>query len=42
MLAGKRLGAEQILLMSRHTARTDLGREFGWGTTCTQQEKEFR
>jgi threonine dehydrogenase-like Zn-dependent dehydrogenase len=29
VLAAKRLGAERILLMGRHTARTDLGREFG-------------
>ena len=29
VLAAKRLGAEQIVLMGRHRARTDLGREFG-------------
>jgi len=29
VLAAKRLGAERILLMGRHRARTDLGREFG-------------
>lgn len=29
VLAAQRLGAEQIILMGRHTARTDLGREFG-------------
>ena len=29
VLAAKRLGAEQIILMGRHTDRTDLGREFG-------------
>ena len=29
VLAAKRLGAEQIILMGRHTSRTDLGREFG-------------
>ena len=29
VLASKRLGAEQILLMGRHKDRTDLGREFG-------------
>jgi threonine dehydrogenase-like Zn-dependent dehydrogenase len=29
VLAAKRLGAEQIVLMGRHKARTDLGREFG-------------
>ncbi|WP_371534941.1 alcohol dehydrogenase catalytic domain-containing protein [Streptomyces sp. NBC_00466] len=27
--AAERLGAERILVMGRHTARTDLGREFG-------------
>jgi threonine dehydrogenase-like Zn-dependent dehydrogenase len=29
VLAAKRLGAEQIVLMGRHQARTDLGRQFG-------------
>jgi threonine dehydrogenase-like Zn-dependent dehydrogenase len=29
VLSAQRLGAEQIILMGRHTARTDLGREFG-------------
>src|SRR4051794_6139454 len=29
VLSAKRLGAEQIILMGRHTDRTDLGREFG-------------
>jgi threonine dehydrogenase-like Zn-dependent dehydrogenase len=29
VMASKRLGAEQIILMGRHTSRTDLGREFG-------------
>jgi threonine dehydrogenase-like Zn-dependent dehydrogenase len=29
VLAAQRLGAEQIVLMGRHPARTDLGREFG-------------
>ena len=29
VLAAKRLGAERILLIGRHTERTDLGREFG-------------
>jgi threonine dehydrogenase-like Zn-dependent dehydrogenase len=29
VLAAKRLGAERIILMGRHTNRTDLGREFG-------------
>ena len=29
VIASKLLGAERIVLMGRHTARTDLGREFG-------------
>jgi threonine dehydrogenase-like Zn-dependent dehydrogenase len=29
VMAARRLGAEQIVLMGRHRARTDLGREFG-------------
>lgn len=29
VLSAKRLGAEQIILMGRHSARTDLGREYG-------------
>lgn len=29
VLAAKRLGAERVILMGRHQARTDLGREFG-------------
>ena len=29
VLAARRLGAEQIILMGRHRARTDLGRQFG-------------
>ena len=29
VLSAKRLGAEQIILMGRHKARTDLGREYG-------------
>ncbi|MGW2278543.1 zinc-binding dehydrogenase [Streptomyces sp. NPDC001770] len=29
VIAAKRLGAERIVLMGRHTARTDLGRAFG-------------
>lgn len=29
VLAAKQLGAETIILMGRHTARTDLGRDFG-------------
>jgi threonine dehydrogenase-like Zn-dependent dehydrogenase len=29
VLAARQLGAEQIILMGRHTSRTDLGRQFG-------------
>jgi len=29
VLSAKRLGAERIILMGRHTARTDVGRQFG-------------
>ena len=29
VMAAKLLGAERIILMGRHAARTDLGREFG-------------
>jgi threonine dehydrogenase-like Zn-dependent dehydrogenase len=29
VIAARRLGAEQVILMGRHTARTDLGRAFG-------------
>jgi threonine dehydrogenase-like Zn-dependent dehydrogenase len=29
VLSAKQLGAERIILMGRHEARTDLGREFG-------------
>jgi threonine dehydrogenase-like Zn-dependent dehydrogenase len=29
VLSARRLGAEQVILMGRHTARTDLGRESG-------------
>jgi len=29
VLAARRLGAERIILMGRHTVRTDLGRDFG-------------
>jgi threonine dehydrogenase-like Zn-dependent dehydrogenase len=37
VLAAKRLGAERIILMGRHTARTDLGRE--WGSTDVIAER---
>jgi threonine dehydrogenase-like Zn-dependent dehydrogenase len=29
VLAAKQMGATTVILMGRHTARTDLGREFG-------------
>lgn len=37
VLAARRLGAERIILMGRHTARTDLGRE--WGATDVVAER---
>ncbi len=37
VLASKRLGAERIILMGRHTVRTDLGRE--WGATDVVAER---
>lgn len=37
VLAAKRLGAERIVLMGRHTARTDLGRR--WGATDVVAER---
>ncbi|MCW2528095.1 MAG: dehydrogenase [Pseudonocardiales bacterium] len=37
VLAAKRLGADQIILMGRHTVRTDLGRE--WGATDVIAER---
>ena len=37
VLAAKRLGAQQIILMGRHTDRTDLGRE--WGATDVVAER---
>jgi threonine dehydrogenase-like Zn-dependent dehydrogenase len=37
VLAAKQLGAERIILMGRHTARTDLGRE--WGATDVIAER---
>lgn len=40
VLAAKRLGAEQILLMGRHTERTDLGRQFGATHVVTQRGDE--
>ena len=40
MLAAKRLGAEQIVLMGRHQARTDLGREFGATDVVAERGEE--
>lgn len=37
VLAAKRMGAEQIILMGRHQVRTDLGRE--WGATAVVAER---
>ncbi|MFD7078861.1 zinc-binding dehydrogenase [Streptomyces sp. NPDC059918] len=40
VLAAKRLGAEQIILMGRHKARTDLGREFGATDVVAERGEE--
>jgi threonine dehydrogenase-like Zn-dependent dehydrogenase len=40
VLAARRLGAEQILLMGRHTDRTDLGREFGATDVIAERGQE--
>jgi threonine dehydrogenase-like Zn-dependent dehydrogenase len=40
VLSAKRLGAEQIILMGRHQARTDLGREFGATDVVSAQGEE--
>jgi threonine dehydrogenase-like Zn-dependent dehydrogenase len=40
VLSAKQLGAEQILLMGRHTARTDLGREFGATDVVAERGEE--
>jgi threonine dehydrogenase-like Zn-dependent dehydrogenase len=40
VLAAKRLGAEQIVLMGRHRARTDLGREFGATDVVAERDDE--
>jgi threonine dehydrogenase-like Zn-dependent dehydrogenase len=37
VLAAKRLGAEQIVIMGRHTDRTDLGRRFGATDVVTER-----
>jgi threonine dehydrogenase-like Zn-dependent dehydrogenase len=40
VLAARRLGAEQIVLMGRHKDRTDLGREFGATDVVAQRGEE--
>ena len=40
VLSAKRLGAEQIILMGRHKARTDLGREFGATDVVAERGEE--
>jgi threonine dehydrogenase-like Zn-dependent dehydrogenase len=40
VLAARRLGAERILLLGRHTQRTDLGREFGATEVIAERGQE--
>ncbi|MFJ1968894.1 zinc-binding dehydrogenase [Streptomyces sp. NPDC087903] len=40
VIAARRLGAEQIVLMGRHTARTDLGRDFGATDVVAERGEE--
>lgn len=40
VLSARRLGAERIILMGRHTARTDLGREFGATDVVAERGEE--
>jgi threonine dehydrogenase-like Zn-dependent dehydrogenase len=40
VLSAKRLGAERIVLMGRHQARTDLGREFGATDVVAERGQE--
>jgi Threonine dehydrogenase and related Zn-dependent dehydrogenases len=40
VLAAKQLGAETIILMGRHTARTNLGREFGASDVVAERGDE--
>ena len=40
VLSAKRLGAEQIILMGRHKARTDLGLEFGATDVVAERGEE--
>jgi threonine dehydrogenase-like Zn-dependent dehydrogenase len=40
VIAAKRLGAEQIVLLGRHADRTDLGREFGATDVVAERGEE--
>ncbi|WP_199865087.1 zinc-binding dehydrogenase [Frankia sp. EI5c] len=40
VLASRRMGAERIILMGRHPARTDLGREFGATDVVAERGEE--
>lgn len=40
VIAARRLGAERIILMGRHTARTDLGRDFGATDVVAERGEE--
>lgn len=40
VLAARQMGAERIILMGRHTARTDLGREFGATDVVAERGEE--
>jgi threonine dehydrogenase-like Zn-dependent dehydrogenase len=40
VIAAQRLGAEQIILMGRHTTRTDLGRDFGATEVVAERGEE--
>ncbi|MGD6751993.1 zinc-dependent alcohol dehydrogenase family protein [Streptomyces sp. BH105] len=40
VISAKRLGAERIILMGRHQARTDLGREFGATDVVAERGEE--
>lgn len=40
VLASKQMGAERIILMGRHTSRTDLGREFGATDVVAERGEE--
>lgn len=40
VIAAERLGAERIVLMGRHAARTELGRDFGAGEVVAERGEE--